>query len=173
MGLLLVGTFCSRFELSVAVESNDAKFLFDTTTDLPLFSGRETVSALRRDPHQIHCKDTASQIPMKDGVRQSVTFENGHCVQYTVTRIHHNARRPSRSRQKQDRLGRHVRGGRFQCVKHGLRHALSVSPPIHTGVLSLWWSKHLDLQCGWRQRRQFFRHVLKDPLEHGRCHLAT
>jgi len=36
-------------------------------------------------------------------------------------------------------------------------------------VLSLWWSKHLDLQCGWRQRRQFFRHVLKDPLEHGRA----
>ena len=88
MGLLLVGTFCNRFELCVVIESNEAKFLFDTTTDLPLFGGRERVSALKGDPHQIHCKDTASQIPMKDGVRRSVTFENGHCVQYTVTRIH-------------------------------------------------------------------------------------
>ena len=72
-------------------------------------------------------KITASHIQAKDGVRQSVTFEDGHCVQHTVTRIHHEARRPSRNVQRQDRLGRHVRGGRFQRLKHGLRHALSVS----------------------------------------------
>ena len=64
--------FCNRFEHCVVVESKEAKFLFDTMINLPLFGGRERVSALRRDPDQIHYKDTASQIPMKDGVRQSV-----------------------------------------------------------------------------------------------------
>ena len=74
---------------------------------------------------------------MKDGMRQSVPFENGHSVQYIVTRIHHSARRPSRSGQRQDVLIRQVRGGRFQCVKHGLRNALSVSLPIHTGYFTM------------------------------------
>ena len=30
------------------------------------------------------------------------------------------------------------------------------------------WDVVLDLYRGWRQRRQLLRHVLKDPLEHGR-----
>ena len=65
------------------IKSNEAKCLFDTTNDLPFCCGSERVSALRGDPHQIHWKHTISQIPMKDGLRQSVTFENGHCLQYT------------------------------------------------------------------------------------------
>ena len=91
MGLLLVKTFRSRFELCVVVESNEAKFLSS-----PSLGGRD-----RGDPHEIHCKDTASQIPMMMGVRHSVIFVGGHCVQHTVTRIHQNARRPSRSGQEQ------------------------------------------------------------------------
>ena len=65
VGLLFVETFRSRFEHFVVLERKETKFLFDTTTDLPLFSGRERVSSLRRDPHQIHCKDTTSQIPIE------------------------------------------------------------------------------------------------------------
>ena len=89
--------------------------------------GRERVSTLRGDLHQIHCKITASQIPMKDGVMQSVTFVDGHCVQHTVTRIHHEARRPSRCVQRQDSLGRQVHGVHDENLKDDLRHALSVS----------------------------------------------
>ena len=45
-------------------------------------------------------KITASQIKTKDGMRQSVIFEAGHCVQHIVTIIHHE-RRPSRKRFEQ------------------------------------------------------------------------
>ena len=65
VGLLLVETFGSRFEHCVVLERIETKFLFNTTTDLPLFNGRQRVSSLRRDPHQIHCKDTTSQIPIE------------------------------------------------------------------------------------------------------------
>ena len=100
-------SFCSRSELSVVVDSNVAKFLFDTTTDL-LLGGREKSIRAQRRSSSGHCKDTASQIPMKGGVKQSVIFVGGHCLQYIATRIHHNARRPSRSGQRQDRLATYM-----------------------------------------------------------------
>ena len=34
---------------------------------------------------------------------------------------------------------------------------------------ALGWSNHLDFNRGWNQRRQFLRHVLKNPLENGRA----
>ena len=74
-----------------------------------------------------HSKITASQIQTKDGVRQSLTFVTGHCVRHTATRIHHEARRPSLSVQRQDSLGRHARGGQVENLENDLRHALSVS----------------------------------------------
>ena len=50
---------------------------------------------------------------------QSVTFEDGHSVRHAVTRVHRDVRRESRN--VQDSPGRQVR------LKHGLRHAPSVS----------------------------------------------
>merc|ERR1712187_625423 len=35
------------------------------------------------------------------------------------------------------------------------------------GVLSLWWSDHLDLHCGRSQGRQFLGHALTDASKHG------
>ena len=58
----------------------------------------------------------------KDDVKQRVIFV-GHCVRHTVTRIHHEARRWSRSVQRQDSLGRHVHGLHDVNLKHDLRHA--------------------------------------------------
>ena len=71
---------------------------------------------------------------MKDGAMQSVTFVDGRCVQHTVTRIHHEARRPSRSVQRQDSLGRQVHGVHVENLKNDLRHALSVSLGVQKGV---------------------------------------
>ena len=51
-GLILVGTFRGRFELCVVVKRHVAKFLFDITTDPPLFGGRERVPALSEELHQ-------------------------------------------------------------------------------------------------------------------------
>ena len=72
MGLLLVKTFRSRFELCVVVESNVAKFLSS-----PSLGGRD-----RGDPREIHCKDTASQIPMMmpvESQQQRVHQAGGRC----------------------------------------------------------------------------------------------
>ena len=124
---LIVGTFRSRLELCVVAKSNVAKFLFDITTDHPLCGGRERISALGEDLHSIFCKSTASRVQTKDSVRQSVIFVAGHCVRHTVTRIHHEARRPSRSVQRQGCLGRHVDGVHVANLKNDLRHTLSSS----------------------------------------------
>ena len=47
-------------------------------------------------------------------MKQSVTFENGHCVRHTVTKIHHEARHPHRKVQRQDKKARHVHGGHVE-----------------------------------------------------------
>ena len=52
----------------------------------------------------------------------------------------------------------------LECAKKN-----KIDAPIHTEYFLHWWGKHLDLHCGWRQHRQFFRHVVKGPLEHGRA----
>ena len=65
-------------------------------------------------------------ITRSDGVRQSVTFVDGHCVRHTVTRDRHSAGRVSRSAQRQSSLDRHVRGGYVERLKCDLRHALSI-----------------------------------------------
>ena len=40
-------------------------------------------------------------------------------------------------------------------------------------VLSHWRGKHLDLHCGWRQRRQLLCHALKNCLKTWSCHLRA
>ena len=51
-------------------------------------------------------------------------------------------------------------------LKKERRHGRSSHP---YRVPALRWSNHLDFHCGWSQRRQFLRQVLKEPLEHGRA----
>ena len=52
VGLISVGTFRGRFELSVVVTRHVAKFLFDITTDLPRCGGRERAPMLSEELHQ-------------------------------------------------------------------------------------------------------------------------
>ena len=58
-------------------------------------------------------------------MKHSATFVEGHCVQHTVTSVHHDVRRVSRN--VKDNPGRHVHGGHVQRLKPGLCHPLSVS----------------------------------------------
>ena len=66
-GLLLVN-YRSR-ELCVVIHANVAQFLCDIPSNLPLCGGSERL-----------CKITASHA--KDGVMQSVTIVDGHCVRH-------------------------------------------------------------------------------------------
>ena len=128
VGLLLVG-FRRRFELCVVIHANVAQFLFDIPSNHPICGGSEEVSLLNEVLHQILCRITASR--KKDGMMESKTFVDGHCMRNAATRVHHTVRRASRSEQEQDSLGRHVHGGHVERLKHDLRHALSVSLGVH------------------------------------------
>ena len=55
-------------------------------------------------------------------------------MRYTVTRIHHNACRPSRSVQRQDSLGRHVLDGQVERLKRGLSNVLSVCLGVQKNI---------------------------------------
>ena len=85
-------------------------FLNGIPSNVPVCGGSERVPSVSEDLHQILCKITTSY--MKDGVMQSVTFVDGHCVRHV--------RRASRN--VQDSLGRHVHGGHVGRLKPGLRH---------------------------------------------------
>ena len=80
-GLLLVG-FRRRLELCVVIQANVAQFLFDIPSNLPLCGGSEGVSLLSENLHEILCKITAGHA--KDGVMQSATLADGHCVRGTT-----------------------------------------------------------------------------------------
>ena len=124
VGRLFVWTFRGRFYLCVVIKRMWQNVSMTTrTTSLSAVVVKEYRA--RCGPHILY-KFTDSQIKTEDGARQSVTFASGHCVRYTVIRIQHNAGRPSRSVQRQDRLGRHVRGGHVERLKHGQSHVLSV-----------------------------------------------
>ena len=138
---MLVTSLCDllcRMDRSASFTSSRCVFFIQSFAFVLYFNeisgGRERVPALSEDLHQILCKIMASQIQTKDGVRQSVTFEDGHCVQHTVNRIHHEARRPSRRVRRQDSLGRQDHGVHVENLKHDLRHTLSVSLGVQKGV---------------------------------------
>ena len=144
VGLLLLGTFRGRLELCVVVKSNVAKFLFDTTTDLPLCGGHERVPALSEDLRQILCKLSASQIQTKDGVRQSVTFEMGIvCDTSSPKPITRPVVCPETYRTVW--LAMYMASA-FSASNLGLRHALSASQGVQKGVRG--------------QNRMFFRRNL-------------
>ena len=81
----------------------------DKQDNIPLCAGSERVPWLSEDFPQILCKITASQT--KDGMIQSVTFVDRHCVQHTVARRHHSVCRVSRSVKRHGSMARHVHGG--------------------------------------------------------------
>ena len=74
--------------------------LFDTWNSLTLCGGRGRVPTLSEDLDGILCEITASQA--KEGVMQSATLVDGHCMRHTF-RVRHNA-------QEHDSLDRHVHG---------------------------------------------------------------
>ena len=97
----------SRFELCVVIKTDVELFLCDNPNNLPLCGGKERVSSLNKEPHQILCRITATQT--KDGVMQSITFGNGRCVRQADTRVRHNVRLASRTVEEQDSLERRPR----------------------------------------------------------------
>ena len=73
-------------ELCVVIHTNVAQFpMTSRTISLSAVAVKEYLS-LSEDLHQILCKFTAIQT--KDGVIESVTFVDGHCVRHSVTRDH-------------------------------------------------------------------------------------
>ena len=110
--------FRRRLELCVVIHTKNSFSVTYRAISLSAEGVEEYLRSMRF--FRNYCGVTASRA--KDGVMQSVTFEDGQSVRHAVTRVH--ARRESRK--GQDSFTRHVRGGRVELLKLGLRHALSV-----------------------------------------------
>ena len=89
----LLDGFRRRFERSAVIHAAAAQFLFDIPRNLTLCDVSERVSLLSEVPHEILCKITASYA--NDGVMQSVTLVDVHCVRRTTLPRNGNVRRDS------------------------------------------------------------------------------
>merc|ERR1711953_798169 len=130
IGLLKGRGGSSGFHLLIEVKSNIAKLLLDVADNLPLSGGSEGIAPLGEDLHEVVSKVSASKIQTEDGVREGITFIDGHGVRYTITRVHHNAGGAARGIE-----GKHGLDSNIHCRSvEGLKHDLSHLLPVRLGV---------------------------------------
>ena len=75
IGLLERGGGGSGGHLLLEVEGDVAELLLDVTDDFTLSGGRERVTTLSEDLHQVVSQVTSSEIETQDGVGESITLE--------------------------------------------------------------------------------------------------
>ena len=75
VGLLKRGGGGSGGHLLLEVEGDVAELLLDVTDDFTLSGGRERVTTLSEDLHQVVSQVTSSEIETQDGVGESITLE--------------------------------------------------------------------------------------------------
>ena len=112
------GGSCGHFLFKV--QADVAEFLLDVTNDFTLGGGGERVSAFGQDLHQVIRQITASEIQTEDGVRQSVTFVDGHSVGDTIAGIEDDTGGTAGSVQRQDGLDGHIHGRYIEGLEHDL-----------------------------------------------------
>merc|ERR1719354_337040 len=77
----------SGLHLLFEVKGDIAEFLLDVPDDFPLGGGGERVTTLGQDLGEVVGKISASQIQTDDGVREGITFIDGHGMGDTISRI--------------------------------------------------------------------------------------
>jgi len=86
-----------------------------------LTCGGEAVSPLSQDFHEVVCEVSASQIQPEDGMGQSISFIDGHCVGHTITGVHDDTSSTTRGVQGKHSLDGHIHGWGVEGLKHDLR----------------------------------------------------
>lgn len=114
-------------DLLLEVKSDVAKLLLDVADDFTLGGGREGVTALSKDLHEVVGQITASHVDTGDGVGKSETFVDGDNVGDTVTGVEHDTGGTTRGVQGEHSLDGDVERRCVEGLEDNLGHLLTVA----------------------------------------------
>merc|ERR1719150_3060533 len=129
-GVVGLGSLALRFKVLGA----HAQLLLDISHDFTLGGGREGVSTLGQDLHQVVREVTAGKIQTQDSVRQGISLIDGDSVRHTITGIHNNTSGTSGSVKRQDGLDGYIHSRGREGLEHDLRHLLTVGLGVEWGL---------------------------------------
>ena len=126
IGFLQARALGCGLDLLLEVESNIAELLLDVTNDFALGSGRESISALSQDLHEVIRQVTTSHINTGDSVWQSETFVDGDDVGDAITGVKDDTSCATRGIERQNSLDRNVESWGIEGLENDLGHLLAV-----------------------------------------------
>lgn len=126
VGLLERRALGSGLDLLLKVEGDVAELLLDVTNDFSLSRGREGVTALSKNLHEVVGKIATSHVNTGNGVGKSETLVDGDNVGNTVTGIQDDTGGTTGSVQGEDGLDGDVEGGGVEGLEDNLGHLLTV-----------------------------------------------
>jgi hypothetical protein len=126
VGLLQAGALAGRLDLLLEVEGDVAELLLDVTDDFALGGGREGVTTLSQNLHEVVSQIATSHVNTGDGVGKSETLVDGDNVSDTVTGVEHDTGGTTGSVQGQDSLDGDVKRGCVEGLEDDLGHLLTV-----------------------------------------------
>jgi hypothetical protein len=124
--LLQAGALAGGLNLLLEVESDVAELLLDVTDDFALGSGREGVTTLSQDLHEVISQIATSHVDTGDGVGKRETLVDGDNVSDTVTGVEHDTGGTSGRVQGQHGLNGDVERRGVECLEDDLGHLLAV-----------------------------------------------
>ena len=116
------------------VKGNIAQLLLDISDDFALGSGREGVTALSQDLHEVIGQITTCHVDTRDSVRKSETFVDGDNVSDTIAGVKHDTSGTTGGIEGEDSLNRDVEGGGVEGFEDDLGHLLSVGLGVDGGL---------------------------------------
>mmetsp|Transcript_29594 Transcript_29594/g.54303 ORF Transcript_29594/g.54303 Transcript_29594/m.54303 type:complete len:380 (+) Transcript_29594:92-1231(+) len=123
--------FRSLLHLLLEVHRDEAQGLLDIANNLTLGRGREGVTALREDFHEVVGEIASGEIETDHGVGEGVTLVNRDGVGDAVSGVEDASRGTSGGVEREYGLDVDVHGGDVEGFEHDLGHAL----PVRLGVL--------------------------------------
>jgi hypothetical protein len=132
--LLQAGALAGSLDLLLEVKSDVAELLLDVANDFSLGGGREGVSTLSQDLHEVVSQIAASHVDTGDGVGKSETLVDGDNVSDTVTGVEHDTGGTSGGVQRQDGLDGDVEGRGVEGLEDNLCHLLTVGLGVDRGL---------------------------------------
>ena len=121
-------------DLLLEVEGDVAELLLDVTNDFTLGGGREDVSTLGKNLHEVVGQITTSHVDTGDGVWESETLVDWHNVSDSVTRVEDDTGGTSRGVQGEHSLDGDVEGWCVEGLEDNLCHLLSVALWVDWGL---------------------------------------
>ena len=139
VGLLEGGGLGGGLNLLLEVESNVTELLLDVADDFALGGGGESVSALRKNLHEVVGQIATSHVDTGNGVWKSETLVNWDNVGNSVTGIKNDTGGTSGSVEGKDGLNGDVERWGVESLENDLCHLLSVGLWVDWGLSQQDW----------------------------------